>query len=130
VVVVIAGGWAILQTLGSDTGGGGSSSSSAGSAGDAPPAPASDDLRDGPWLLERYRLNNTASGLTITGTVRNTGDATASADLTTWVYQGQESLGSVSATVTDVPAGAAVEVEMTGDAVFKSGDKNVLLQAS
>ena len=62
--------------------------------------------------------------------MRNTGDATASADLTTWVYVGQESLGSVSTTVSDVPAGDAVQVEMTGDAVWKQGDKVVLLKAS
>ena len=55
---------------------------------------------------------------------------TASADLTTWVYLGSESLGSVATTVTDVPAGASVPVTMTGDAVWKQGQKVVLLQAS
>ena len=55
---------------------------------------------------------------------------TASADLTTWVYLGGESLGSVSTTVTDVPAGETVRVTMKGDAVWKKGQKVVLLQAS
>ncbi len=53
-----------------------------------------------------------------------------SADLTTWVYLGEESLGSVSTTVTDVPAGRSVQVTMKGDAVWKKGQKVVLLQAS
>ncbi len=129
ILALIVAGWIALQALDVGTTGGGSSTGG-GASSDAPPAPNSDQLRDGPWLLERYRLNNTSSGLTITGTVRNTGDATASADLTTWVYVGQESLGSVSTTVTDVPAGDAVQVEMTGDAVWKQGDKVVLLKAS
>jgi hypothetical protein len=128
ILALIVAGWFAVQAL--DVGSTGGSSKGAGASSDAPPVPGSDQLRDGPWLLERYRLNNTGSGLTITGTVRNTGDATASADLTTWVYVGQESLGSVSTTVTDVPAGDAVQVEMTGDAVWKQGDKVVLLKAS
>ena len=129
ILALIVAGWLALQALDVGPTGGGTSNG-AGASSDAPPVPGSDQLRDGPWLLERYRLNNTGSGLTITGTVRNTGDATASADLTTWVYVGQESLGSVSTTVTDVPAGDAVQVEMTGDAVWKQGDKVVLLKAS
>jgi len=66
----------------------------------------------------------------VSGTVRNRGTSTASADLTVWVYVGQESLGSVSTTVTDVAAGEAVPVTMRGDAVWKPGQKVVLLQAS
>jgi hypothetical protein len=62
--------------------------------------------------------------------VRNTGTATASANLTTWVYLGDESLGSVATTVTDVPAGGSVPVTMTGDGIWKKGQKVVLLQAS
>jgi hypothetical protein len=62
--------------------------------------------------------------------VRSTGSTTASANLTTWVYLGDESLGSVSTTLTDVPAGGSVPVTMTGDAVWKKGQKVVLLQAS
>ena len=129
ILAMIVAGWVALQALDVGSTGGGSCNG-AGASSDAPPAPGSDQLRDGPWLLERYQLNNTASGLTITGTVRNTGGATASADLTTWVYVGQESLGSVSTTVTDVPAGDAVQVDMSGDAGWKPGAKVVLLQAS
>jgi hypothetical protein len=81
-------------------------------------------------LLETYRLDNTDTGLVVSGTVRNRGEATASADLTTWVYLGSESLGSVATTVSDVPAGGAVPVTMTGDAIWKQGQKVVLLQAS
>ncbi len=129
-LAVLIGGWLALQSL---TGGSGGSNASGGdsgsSASQAPPAPTADQLRDGPWLLERYRLNN-SSGFTVTGTVRNTGDAAASADLTTWIYLGTRSLGSVGTTVTDVPAGGAVEVEMTGDAVWEQGLKTVLLEAS
>ena len=92
--------------------------------------PAKDQLKDGDWLLATYRFDNTADGLVVSGTVRNTGADTASADLTTWVYLGEESLGSVSTTVTDVPAGETVRVTMKGDAVWKKGEKVVLLQAS
>ncbi len=127
VCLALVGGWLAFQGLSGNSGGSNGASSS--SASQAPPAPASDQLRDGPWLLERYRLNN-ASGLTVTGTVRNTGDTTASADLTTWIYLGSESLGSVGTTVEDVPAGDAVQVEMTGDAVWRAGLKTVLLEAS
>jgi serine/threonine protein kinase len=111
---------------GSSTGGSGSQS---GSASNAPPAPADDQLRSGDWLLETYRLDNTDDGLVISGTVRNRGTTTASADLTTWFYEGGESLGSVSTTVSDVPAGAAVPVTMTGDAIWRPGQQVVLLEA-
>ncbi len=107
----------------------GGSGSQPGSASDAPPAPAEDQLRSGDWLLETYRLDNTDDGLVVSGTVRNRGTTTGSADLTTWVYEAGESLGSVSTTVTDVPAGAAVPVTMTGDAIWRPGQKIVLLDA-
>ena len=105
------------------------SGSQPGSASDAPPAPAEDQLRSGDWFLETYRLDNTDDGLVISGTVRNRGTTTGSADLTTWFYEGGESLGSVSTTVSDVPAGAAVPVTMTGDAIWRPGQQVVLLEA-
>ena len=132
VLALIVAGWLAVQSLDNATTDNGSSSeggSQPGSASEAPPAPGSDQLRAGPWLLERYALNNRNQGLTIAGTVRNTGDQPASADLTAWVYLGSESLGSVSATVTDVPAGEAVQVTMTGDAIWTPGDKTILLEA-
>jgi hypothetical protein len=132
VLALLVAGWLAVQELDNGATGNGSSSdggSQPGSASEAPPAPGSDQLRAGPWLLERYALNNRDRGLTIAGTVRNTGDQPASADLTAWVYLGSESLGSVSATVTDVPAGEAVQVTMTGDAIWKAGDKTILLEA-
>ena len=133
-LVLLVGGWFVIQALGDDsTNGGSGSGSSTGappSAADAPPAPSKDQLKDGDWLLATYRFDNTADGLVVSGTVRNTGSATASANLTTWVYLGEESLGSVATTVTDVPAGETVTVTMTGDAVWKKGQKVVLLQAS
>jgi len=123
-----------MKALGGDAtdpgSGSGTSTGAPPSASDAPPAPGEDQLRDGDWLLETYRLDNTDEGLVVSGTVRNTGSAPASADLTTWVYLGQESLGSVATTVTDVPAGATGLVTMPGDAVWKRGQKVVLLQAS
>jgi hypothetical protein len=135
VLVLIVGGWFVVQAFGgdsppSDGSGSGGSTGTPPSAADAPPAPASDQLKDGDWLLEKYNYVNTADGLVLSGTVRNTGSSTGSADLTTWVYRGEESLGSVSTTVTDVPAGETVRVTMTGDAVWKKGKKVVLLQAS
>jgi hypothetical protein len=133
-LVLLVGGWFVVRALGGDPSGSGSGSSTSTdappSAADAPPAPASDQLKDGDWLLATYRLDNTAEGLVVSGTVRNTGSTTASANLTTWVYLGDESLGSVSTTLTDVPAGGSVPVTMTGDAVWKKGQKVVLLQAS
>jgi hypothetical protein len=132
IAALVVAGWFLLTTLGAD--GDGSpdqpGTSQPGSAGDAPPAPASDQLVSGDWLLESYRLDNTDNGLVVSGTVRNRGAAAASADLTTWVYLDGESLGSVAGTVTDVPAGTAVPVTMTGDAVWKPGQKVVLLEAS
>ena len=133
-LVLLVGGWFVVQALGGDStnagSGSGSSTGAPPSAADAPPAPAKDQLKDGDWLLATYRLDNTADGLVVSGTVRNTGGATASANLTTWVYLGDESLGSVATTVTDVPAGESVPVTMKGDAVWKKGQKVVLLQAS
>ncbi len=133
-LVLLVGGWFVVQALGGDStnsgSGSGSSTGAPPSAADAPPAPAKDQLKDGDWLLATYRFDNTADGLVVSGTVRNTGAATASANLTTWVYLGDESLGSVATTVTDVPAGESVPVTMTGDAVWKKGQKVVLLQAS
>jgi hypothetical protein len=133
-LVLLVGGWFVVQSLGgdstSDGSGSGSSTGVPPSAADAPPAPANDQLKDGDWLLATYRFDNTADGLVVSGTVRNTGGDTASADLTTWVYLGGESLGSVSTTVSDVAAGETVRVTMKGDAVWKKGQKVVLLQAS
>ncbi len=128
-------GWLVLPgLLGGAGDGDGSSpdgtSSAPASSGDAPPAPGSDQLVSGDWLLESYRLDNTEEGLVVSGTVRNRGSATASADLVVWVYVAGTSLGSVSGTVSDVPAGAAVPVTMRGDAVWKPGQKVVLLEAS
>ena len=133
-LALLVGGWFLVTALGGDStdagAGNGTSTGAPPSASDAPPAPSTNQLTDGDWLLETYRFDNTADGLVVSGTVRNRGDATASADLTTWVYLGQESLGSVATTVTDVPAGATVLVTMKGDAVWKKGQKVVLLQAS
>jgi hypothetical protein len=130
-LVLLVAGWFVVQALGGDntTAGSGSSSGAPPSAADAPPAPAKDQLTDGDWLLETYRLDNTDDGLVISGTVRNRGTTTGSADLTTWFYEGGESLGSVSTTVSDVPAGAAVPVTMTGDAIWRPGQQVVLLEA-
>jgi predicted Ser/Thr protein kinase len=132
IATLVVAGWFLLTTLGSGEDGSPDQpgTSQPGSAGDAPPAPGSDQLRSGDWLLESYRLDNTDGGLVVSGTVRNRGAATASADLTVWVYLGDQSLGSVATTVSDVPAGAAVPVTMTGDAVWKPGQKVVLLEAS
>ncbi len=80
-------------------------------------------------MLESYALDNASDGLTVVGTVRNRGSAPASAQLTLWAYLGTESLGSVGTTVSDVPAGGVQEVQMTGDAVWKAGQKVVLFEA-
>lgn len=100
------------------------------SASEAPPAPGSDQLRSGDWLLESYRLDNSGGGLAVIGSVRNRGAETGSADLTVWIYAGGQSLGSVSGSVSDVPAGEAAPVTLTGDAVWTPGAKVVLLEAS
>jgi serine/threonine protein kinase len=113
-----------------DPDGSASAPSTPAQAGQAPPAPSSDQLRSGDWLLESYRLDNTGDGLVVSGTVRNRGDAPGSADLLVWVYAEGQSLGSVSTTVTDVAAGAAVPVTMRGDAVWKPGTKRVILEAT
>ncbi len=131
-LALLLGGWLVVRALDDTSGSGDSDDSSSGgpaSASDAPPAPASDQLSAGDWLLETYRLDNTGTGLVVSGTVRNRGAASASADLTTWIYLGQESLGSVTTTLSDVPAGSAVPVTMEGDAIWKQGPKVVLLQA-
>jgi hypothetical protein len=132
-VLALAGWWAVSSLGGTgDPGdsGSGSSATAPPSSADAPPAPSSDQLRSGDWLLESYRLDNTADGLVVSGTVRNRGTATASANLTVWVYLDGTSLGSVSGEVSDVAAGAAVPVTLRGDAIWKPGQKVVLLEAS
>jgi hypothetical protein len=114
-----------------DPDGSGSGTNGSSQGGEVPPAPSSDQLRSGDWLLESYRLDNTDEGLVVSGTVRNRGTQTGSADLRVWVYlAGGESLGSVSGSVSDVPAGAAVPVTLRGDAVWKPGEKVVLLEAT
>lgn len=121
-VLVLGVGWLVMG--GGDGGGIGD-----GITATAPPAPASDQLVSGDWLLESYRLNNVSGALEVSGTIRNRGTATASADLRVWVYAGEESLGSVETRVSDVAAGTTVSVTMTGDAVWASGHKTVLLEA-
>jgi tRNA A-37 threonylcarbamoyl transferase component Bud32 len=130
IATVLVLGWMLLGGQADSPAGSGSGSSGPASAGQAPPAPSSDQLRSGDWLLETYRFDNTGDGLVVSGTMRNRGDATASADLVVWVYAGDESLGSVSATVNDVPAGGTQIVTMTGDAIWKPGAKTVLLEAT
>ncbi|MGB8020088.1 MAG: FxLYD domain-containing protein, partial [Candidatus Nanopelagicales bacterium] len=129
VILMVLVGWLVLRP----SGGGEPSPTptpSASATATAPSAPASDQLRDGDWLLQSYRLASQAGALTVSGTVRNTGDATASADLQVWLYEGGQSLGSVTTTVTDVPAGGTVDVTMTGDATWQAGQKVLLLEAS
>lgn len=136
-VLALGAWWFLLRepagTGGNDPGDGASGSSSASSsppdASDAPPAPSSDQLSDGVWMLDRYQLVNSGSSLSLTGTVRNKGTTAASADLTVWIYQGGQPLGAVRTTVTDLAAGASTAVTMTGDATWKAGQKVVLLQA-
>ena len=128
IATIVLVGWLVVRDR-LPAGAGDGSGSSSGSSSQAPPAPSSDQLRDGDWLLESYRLDNNESGLVVSGTVRNRGAETASADLTVWVYADGKSLGSVQSTVSDVPAGAAVPVTMRGDAVWKPGTKRVVLQA-
>lgn len=132
-LLALVGWWAVTSLGGTGAPGEGDSGSSTTgppSSGDAPPAPSSDQLRSGDWLLESYRLDNTADGLVVSGTVRNRGTSTASANLTVWVYVDGTSLGSVSGEVSDVAAGAAVPVTLRGDAIWKPGQKVVLLEAS
>jgi hypothetical protein len=99
------------------------------SAAEAPPAPATDQLRDGDWLLESYRFVNEGPDLELTGTVRNSGPEPSSTELRAWIYHEGQSVGSLGTTVQDVPAGKSVPVVMTGDAVWRSGAKVVLLEA-
>ena len=113
----------------SGSGDGSSASTQPDSAKDAPPAPDANELGSGQWFLDRYSFDNTADGMAVDGTVRNKGDAPASAELTVWVYLNGESLGSASTTVTDVPAGGTTSVRMTGDAIWKPGEKVVLFEA-
>jgi hypothetical protein len=137
-LALAVGGWLVWQSTDGDAGtpgtataaGGGGDEGGGGSDAEAPPAPGSDSLVAGPWLLERYAFNNDGAELTISATIRNNGSEAGSADLRTWVYQDQDSLGSVSATVSDVPAGDSVQVEMTGDAQWQAGPKTVVLEAS
>ena len=128
-LVTVLLGWLLVRGSGG-TGSDGSGTGTGGTSASAPPAPAGDQLRSGDWLLETYRLDNTDGGLVVSGTVRNRGNEAASADLTVWVYLGSESLGSVSGTVADVPAGGAVPVALSGDAVWRPGEKTLLLDAS
>lgn len=96
--------------------------------GSAPPAPATNQLKAGDWLLSSYRFGNDASSMWLDGTVQNRGTAAASATLVAWIYVGGTPIGSVSTTVTDVPAGGSKSVKMTGDAKWVPGEKIVLLQ--
>jgi hypothetical protein len=122
-VLIAILGWLLLRDTGAPQGAGLA-------GGPAPAAPASDQLRSGDWLLESYRLDNNEAGLVVSATVRNTGEASASADLVVWVYADSDPLGSVATTVTDVGGGVAVPVTMRGDAVWRAGPKTVLLEAS
>ncbi|MGV1006136.1 MAG: serine/threonine protein kinase [Candidatus Nanopelagicales bacterium] len=151
VVKLVAGGVAAVAIAGlgfnlldspSEPSGGGESTSTAspiptnpGSptpapTGEAPEAPRSDQLRSGDWLLAQYALHNDTSTMSVTGTLTNTGSSKASADIVVWVYVGDEVLGSVGATVTDVPAGESTKVTLTGDFAWKPGQKILLVQAT
>jgi serine/threonine protein kinase len=130
--VVLGAWWGVGLITGGQYGGTppGSNSSNPPSARKAPDAPPSDVLRSGDWLLASYRLINDGTDLSISGTISNTGSTAGSADLTVWVYLADgTSLGSVETTVTDVPAGGSVQVNMTGDALWAPGAKVVLLEA-
>ncbi len=128
-ILALVVGWLAVTSL--SGGGGDDTGTSAPDVADAPPAPASDSLRADDWLLESYRLvNDDAGGLSVTGTVRNVGQSTASADLTVWIYVGSDPLGSVTTSVADVPAGGSTPVTMSGNAQWRAGQKVILLQAS
>lgn len=92
-------------------------------SGSAPAAPASDQLRSGDWLLDSYSLQNDGSTMSLSGKLKNKGSATASADVFVYVYLGGQLMGSMSTTVTDVPAGGSTNVQMTGNFTWKPGQK-------
>lgn len=86
-------------------------------------------MKSGDWLLSSYRLGNDANSMWVEGTVANRGSKAASANLVVWIYANGQSLGSVSTSVTDVPAGGSQSVRMDGDAKWAPGSKVVLLEA-
>lgn len=127
--VVLAGvGFSALNNSGGEPGPSNSASPTATSptptaSGSVPAAPSSDQLRSGDWLLASYSLSNDGSTMSLSGRLQHSGSAAASADVFVYVFLDGELLGSMSATVTDVPAGGSTNVQMSGDFAWKAGQK-------
>jgi predicted short-subunit dehydrogenase-like oxidoreductase (DUF2520 family) len=79
------------------------------------------------WRLGSWRITNSGGTLGVDTTARNTGTATASANLVLYVYVDGTLIATTTATVTDVPAGGTVPVHFSGSDPWKAGQKVLLL---
>jgi hypothetical protein len=87
-------------------------------------------LTTGDWDLTNYRITNDGGVLGVAGTVRNNGEATASATMTIFVYVDGEFLGAVSAQLADVPPGGTTDVEFTGTDQWRGGTQTLLVEVA
>jgi len=94
----------------------------------APPAPASDQLRSGDWLLSSYRITNDNGLLGVEGTVENQGTSSASGEVRTYVYVDGQLLGVATGEVVAVPAGGSQPVSLTSEAQWRLGNPVVQLE--
>ena len=94
-----------------------------------PPAPSSDQLTDGSWMLTRYLITPADGRLSVEATIMNLGSEKASTTARVFAYTDGRPVGVATAEITDVPAGQSVSVTMTSQDPWTTGPKVVSFQA-
>ena len=103
--------------------------SEAPSAGEAPANPGSDQLRSGNWLLSQYSISQDNGKLVINGTVQNSGNKSASADLTVFYYVNGEAVAVATGSTGEVAAGSSAQVTLTSEDDWQPGNPTLVVQA-
>jgi len=76
-----------------------------------------------PWSIE----NNAQGQMSVTGTIKNKGSATATGFATAYIYADGAAIGSASGQLPDVPAGGEAPVTLVGTDAWVAGAKSISL---
>ncbi len=107
----------------------GSPSQSPTATGDFPPAPASSQQTSKKWHVGNWRITNTGGVIGMEATVTNGAKKARSGHLTMFLYVDGAPLARLTATVTDLGAGASTGVTFTSEDKWGPGTKTLLLVA-
>jgi hypothetical protein len=94
-----------------------------------PPAPASNQLVSGSWLLSQYFITQSDNTLQIVATIVNQGTTAGSIEARAFVYTDGQPVGVATADIRDLPPGTSIEVTMDSDDEWTPGNKVLYFEA-